>query len=279
MICNCKSVLLISLEVKHDPEEFPYWKCFSWVELSWLQQNPMTWFTWSDTFPLCAAHLISMLSSTLKWLFFSHSQNALDLTAPASDALLKNRKNAWVQLAGHPGECSLWFHWNHSQVFQPTILYKYTPKWRIILILWSVQLAEAKCNFIFCCSFISEHAVAFGCVFILHCIIISPSGSFAPAGPHTIWKKRMTKENNETVAYQALRHDSVKDLVPKFYREVHFNGDSILFWYHVLGTWLSISRLWSVHLHLLEHRGELIWLSLSQVSKQFYWVILGMVVS
>ena len=33
-------------------------------------------------------------------------QNALDLTAPASDALLKNRKNAWVQLAGHPGRLS-----------------------------------------------------------------------------------------------------------------------------------------------------------------------------
>jgi len=29
--------------------------------------------------------------------------NALDLTAPASAVLLKNRKNAWVQLAGHPG--------------------------------------------------------------------------------------------------------------------------------------------------------------------------------
>ena len=36
-------------------------------------------------------------------LVFS-SQNALDLTAPASSALLKNRKNAWVQLAGHPGK-------------------------------------------------------------------------------------------------------------------------------------------------------------------------------
>ena len=34
---------------------------------------------------------------------FSSPQNALDLTVPASDALLKNRKNAWVQLAGHPG--------------------------------------------------------------------------------------------------------------------------------------------------------------------------------
>lgn len=29
--------------------------------------------------------------------------NALDLSAPASDALVKNRKNAWIQLAGHPG--------------------------------------------------------------------------------------------------------------------------------------------------------------------------------
>lgn len=28
---------------------------------------------------------------------------ALDLTAPANDAILKNRKNTWIQLAGHPG--------------------------------------------------------------------------------------------------------------------------------------------------------------------------------
>jgi len=34
-------------------------------------------------------------------------QTALDLTAPASDAILKNRKNTWIQLAGHPGmKCS-----------------------------------------------------------------------------------------------------------------------------------------------------------------------------
>jgi hypothetical protein len=39
----------------------------------------------------------------------------------------------------------------------------------------------------------------------------------------------MTKENNETVAYQALRQDAVKDLVPKFYREVLFNSDGILY--------------------------------------------------
>lgn len=30
-------------------------------------------------------------------------QNALNLTAPASSVLLRDRRNSWVQLAGHPG--------------------------------------------------------------------------------------------------------------------------------------------------------------------------------
>lgn len=76
----------------------------------------------------------------------------LDLTAPASDALVKNRKNTWIQLAGHPG-------------------------------------------------------------------------SFAPAGPNTIWKKRITKDNTETKAYEALMEDEAQDIVPFFYREVEYNGD------------------------------------------------------
>ncbi|KAK7112455.1 inositol-trisphosphate 3-kinase homolog [Littorina saxatilis] len=80
------------------------------------------------------------------------AMTALDLTAPASDALLKNRKNAWIQVAGHPG-------------------------------------------------------------------------SFAPAGPNTIWKKRMEKENHETKTYQALMGESLRDVVPKFYREVEYNGE------------------------------------------------------
>ncbi|XP_076445157.1 inositol-trisphosphate 3-kinase homolog [Babylonia areolata] len=80
------------------------------------------------------------------------AMTALDLTAPASDALLKNRKNAWIQVAGHPG-------------------------------------------------------------------------SFAPAGPNTIWKKRMEKENNETKAYQALMEEPLKDMVPTFHREVEYNGE------------------------------------------------------
>ncbi|CAG2203457.1 ITPK [Mytilus edulis] len=76
----------------------------------------------------------------------------LDLTAPASDALVKNRKNTWIQLAGHPG-------------------------------------------------------------------------SFAPAGPNTIWKKRITKDNTETKAYEALMADEAHSIVPIFYREVEYNGD------------------------------------------------------
>ena len=55
------------------------------------------------------------------------------------------------------------------------------------------------------------------------------SGSFAPAGPDTIWKRRLTKESNyETKAYQALMRDSVHNVVPRFYREVEYNGDRIL---------------------------------------------------
>ncbi|XP_059148094.1 inositol-trisphosphate 3-kinase homolog isoform X2 [Physella acuta] len=78
---------------------------------------------------------------------------ALDLSVPASSLLVKNRKNAWIQLAGHPG-------------------------------------------------------------------------SFAPAGPNTIWKKRLVKENYETLAYQALSEfPQSKHIMPAFYREVEFNGE------------------------------------------------------
>ena len=59
------------------------------------------------------------------------------------------------------------------------------------------------------------------CIFIV-------LGSFAPAGPHTIWKKRVQKENNETTAYQALMNDVISDVIPKFYREVEYNGYCIL---------------------------------------------------
>ncbi|XP_071103820.1 inositol-trisphosphate 3-kinase homolog [Haliotis cracherodii] len=78
---------------------------------------------------------------------------ALDLTAPASDAILKNRKNSWIQVAGHPG-------------------------------------------------------------------------SFAPAGPNTVWKKRIAKENHETKAYEALMDDPITEpIIPFFSREVEYNGE------------------------------------------------------
>ncbi|KAL4217034.1 hypothetical protein ACF0H5_023490 [Mactra antiquata] len=82
----------------------------------------------------------------------SSEYTALDLTAPASDAILKNRKNTWIQLAGHPG-------------------------------------------------------------------------GFAPAGPNTIWKKRYTKDNNETQAYESLMEDTAQDIVPMYYREVEYNSE------------------------------------------------------
>ncbi|RUS80261.1 hypothetical protein EGW08_011990, partial [Elysia chlorotica] len=78
---------------------------------------------------------------------------ALDLSAPASSVLIQNRKNAWIQLVGHPG-------------------------------------------------------------------------AFAPAGPNTIWKKRIAKENYETLAYRALKdYPQACYITPIFYREVEYNGE------------------------------------------------------
>lgn len=79
--------------------------------------------------------------------------NALDLTAPAaSDLLLKNRKNAWIQLSGH-------------------------------------------------------------------------EGAFSPAGPGTIWKRRCPKDDTEVRAYLALQNDAMKEMVPKFYKEVEYKSE------------------------------------------------------
>ena len=64
------------------------------------------------------------------------------------------------------------------------------------------------------------------------------SGSFAPASPNTIWKKRLSKENYETDAYHALMNDVVKDMVPKFHREVEYSGESIL----LINLWCDITR-------------------------------------
>ncbi|XP_035218983.1 inositol-trisphosphate 3-kinase homolog isoform X1 [Stegodyphus dumicola] len=77
--------------------------------------------------------------------------NALDLTAPASNVLLKNRLNNWVQLSGH-------------------------------------------------------------------------EGSFAPAGPGTIWKKS-SPDGVEIEAYKKLMKDPLATMVPHFYKDVEYNGE------------------------------------------------------
>ena len=53
-------------------------------------------------------------------------------------------------------------------------------------------------------------------------------GSFAPAGPNTIWKKEGDGDT-EAKCYPALMGDAVQAFVPKFYRVVDYNEDSILF--------------------------------------------------
>ena len=58
--------------------------------------------------------------------------------------------------------------------------------------------------------------------------LFSYVGAFAPAGPNTIWKKRYMKDNNETLAYEALMEDSAHCIVPMFYREVEYNSECIL---------------------------------------------------
>ncbi|XP_043258211.1 inositol-trisphosphate 3-kinase homolog isoform X2 [Colletes gigas] len=83
--------------------------------------------------------------------------NALDLTAPASDVLLKNRLKSWFQLSGHPD-------------------------------------------------------------------------GFAPAGPGTVWKRKMGgSENTERIVYEALSKDKeLRDCIPRYYREVEYKGDTFI---------------------------------------------------
>lgn len=80
------------------------------------------------------------------------TQNALDLSAPATDVLLKNRRSSWVQLSGHPG-------------------------------------------------------------------------SFAPAGLGTLWKKQGL-DSTEQLVYEALMSDPARDVVPRYYRDVRYQGES-----------------------------------------------------
>lgn len=51
--------------------------------------------------------------------------------------------------------------------------------------------------------------------------------SLAPAGPGTVWKKRSpNSDNTERIVYEELLQDPVlKDIVPKYYREVEYQGE------------------------------------------------------
>lgn len=84
-------------------------------------------------------------------------QNALDLSAPASDVLLKSRSSNWFQLSGHPD-------------------------------------------------------------------------SLAPAGPGTVWKKRSGgPDDTERTVYEELSQDkSLRDIIPRYYREVDYQGEKFI---------------------------------------------------
>ncbi|XP_013793362.2 inositol-trisphosphate 3-kinase homolog, partial [Limulus polyphemus] len=79
---------------------------------------------------------------------------ALELSAPASDVLLRNRRKNWIQLSGH-------------------------------------------------------------------------EGTLAPAGPGTIWKK-VSADDSEVQAYKKLMTDITADVVPRFYRDVEYNGENFI---------------------------------------------------
>lgn len=53
-------------------------------------------------------------------------------------------------------------------------------------------------------------------------------GNFAPAGPKSIWKRQPKGDLNEANCLRELMRDSVREVVPKFYREVEYNDTRIL---------------------------------------------------
>lgn len=58
-------------------------------------------------------------------------------------------------------------------------------------------------------------------------ILLLISGSFAPAGPGTIWKKS-SQDRIEIEAYKKLMKDPLASMVPHFYKDVEYNGECIL---------------------------------------------------
>lgn len=54
--------------------------------------------------------------------------------------------------------------------------------------------------------------------------------SLAPAGPGTVWKKRSpNSDDTERIVYEELCQDPIlKDIVPKYYREVEYQGENFI---------------------------------------------------
>ncbi|XP_060529452.1 inositol-trisphosphate 3-kinase homolog isoform X4 [Cylas formicarius] len=54
--------------------------------------------------------------------------------------------------------------------------------------------------------------------------------SLAPAGPGTVWKKRSSNsDDTERIVYEELLHDPVlRDIVPRYYREVEYQGETFI---------------------------------------------------
>jgi len=52
-----------------------------------------------------------------------------------------------------------------------------------------------------------------------------------PASPKTIWKRQANCEEDEASVYRSLMHDAVSVVIPQMYREVEYNGSSILLTY------------------------------------------------
>ncbi|KAF7287393.1 hypothetical protein GWI33_001747 [Rhynchophorus ferrugineus] len=54
--------------------------------------------------------------------------------------------------------------------------------------------------------------------------------SLAPAGPGTVWKKRSpNSDDTERLVYEEISQDPiVKDIVPKYYREVEYHGENFI---------------------------------------------------
>lgn len=54
--------------------------------------------------------------------------------------------------------------------------------------------------------------------------------SLAPAGPGTVWKKRSGgPEDTERIVYEEISQDpTIRDIVPKYYREVEYQGEKFI---------------------------------------------------